>query len=151
MYILYWRVDLRGWGRKRRKWDTKGDNSVCLWVFFFLLWIPGPKTQGTIQLRMTLPVNKRLRHLATDSHPSLLISSDVDSSLPGNNGGQPRKILNGRKSWEEANSGFCSGERQTFWELSASMDKLRWIKRILGNVSLTFLKKQWKVVNIETI
>ena len=77
--------------------------------FLFLLWIPGSKTQGTIQLRMTLPVNKGLRHLATDSHPSLLRSSDVDSSLPGNNGGQPRKILNGRKSWEEANSGFVVG------------------------------------------
>ena len=119
---------------------------VCLFCFvlFCFLWIPGSKTQDTIQLRMTLPVNKRLRHLATDSHPSLLRLSDVDSSLSGNNDGQPRKILNERKSWKEANSGFCSGELQTFWELSASMGKFRWIKRILGNVSLTFFAKTMK-------
>ena len=92
---------------------------------------------------MTLPVNKRLRHIATDSHPSLLRSTEVNSSLPSNSG-QPRKILNGRKSWEEANSGFCSGELQIFWELSASMYTFRWTKRILGKVSLIFFKKTIK-------
>lgn len=153
MHILYWRVDLRAWGGKRTKWDKKGANPICLWVIFYYYYYYESlgQRQDTIQLRMTLSVNKRLRHLATDSHPSLLRLSDVDSSLSGNNGGQPRKILKGRKSWKEANSRFCSGELQTFWELSASMGKFRWIKRILGNVSLTFLQKQWKVVKIETI
>ena len=87
---------------------------------------------------MIPPENGVLWKLVLTHHPPLLRLMEGHGLW----GRQPRERLALEKACRKTRGKFrfSSGKLQASWEPSASTGKFRWIKRILGKVSLAFEK-----------